>query len=58
MLSIDLANNTKKWIIKNFTECAIIDTKMVKDFEEYADYPHIGIDSIEKKLEFCQDIEL
>lgn len=45
----DLANNTKKWIIKNFTECAIIDTKMVKDFEEYADYPHIGIDSIEKK---------
>ena len=33
----DLANNTKKWIIKNFTECAIIDTKMVKDFEKYAD---------------------
>ena len=55
----DLATNPKKWIIKNFTECAIIDTKMVKDFEEYADYPHIGIDSIEKKkLEFCQDIEL
>ena len=45
----DLANNTKNWIIKNFTECAIIDTKMVKDFEEYADYPHIGIDSIEKE---------
>ena len=45
----DLANNTKKWIIKNFTECASIDTKMVKDFEEYADYPHIGIDSIEKE---------
>ena len=45
----DLANNTKKWIIKNFTECAIIDTKMIKDFEKYADYPHIGIDSIEKE---------
>ena len=45
----DLANNSKKWIIKNFTECAIIDTKMVKDFEKYADYPHIGIDSIEKE---------
>ena len=45
----DLANNTKNWIIKNFTECASIDTKMVKDFEEYADYPHIGIDSIEKE---------
>ena len=45
----DLATNPKKWIIKNFTECAIIDTKMVKDFEKYADYPHIGIDSIEKE---------
>lgn len=45
----DLANNTKNWIIKNFTECAIIDTKMIKDFEKYADYPHIGIDSIEKE---------
>ena len=45
----DLANNSKKWIIKNFTECAIIDTKMVKDFEKYADFPHIGIDSIEKE---------
>ena len=45
----DLANNTKNWVIKNFTECAIIDTKMIKDFEKYADYPHIGIDSIEKE---------
>ena len=45
----DLANNTKNWIIKNFTECACIDTKMIKDFEKYADYPHIGIDSIEKE---------
>ena len=45
----DLANNTKNWIIKNFTDCAIIDTKMIKDFEKYAEYPHIGIDSIEKE---------
>lgn len=45
----DLVKNTKNWKIKNFTECAEIDTNMVKDFEKYADYPHIGIDSIEKK---------
>ena len=45
----DLVKNTKNWKIKNFTECAEIDTHMVKDFEKYADYPHIGIDSIEKE---------
>ena len=45
----DLVKNTKNWKIKNFTECAEIDTNMVKDFEKYADYPHIGIDSIEKE---------
>ncbi len=44
----DLVKNTKHWEIKNFTDCAEIDTKMVKDFDKYADYPHIGIDSIEK----------
>ena len=27
---------------------AIIDTNMTTDYEKYADYPHIGIDSIEK----------
>ena len=45
----DLVKNTKNWKIKNFTKCAEIDTNMVKDFEKYADYPHIGIDSIEKE---------
>ena len=45
----DLKQNSKNWQIKNFTECAKIDTNMVKDFEKYADYPHIGIDSIEKE---------
>ena len=45
----DLKHNTKNWQIKNFIECAKIDTNMVKDFEKYADYPHIGIDSIEKE---------
>ena len=45
----DLKQNSKNWQIKNFAECAKIDTNMVKDFEKYADYPHIGIDSIEKE---------
>ena len=45
----DLKQNSKNWQIKNFKECAKIDTNMVKDFEKYADYPHIGIDSIEKE---------
>lgn len=29
-------------------DVAEIDTTMVTDYEKYADYPHIGIDSIEK----------
>lgn len=37
-----------KWEIKSFTEVAKIDGNMVNDFTKYADYPHIGIDSIEK----------
>lgn len=44
----DLKSNSKKWTIVNFTECAKIDTNMVHDFDKYKDYPHIGIDSIEK----------
>ncbi|MFR0614554.1 restriction endonuclease subunit S [Lactobacillus porci] len=34
--------------IRKFTEFAKIDTKMVTDYNKYANYPHIGIDSIEK----------
>lgn len=44
----DLNSNSKGWNILNFNEFAVIDTNMIKDFEKYADYPHIGIDSIEK----------
>lgn len=36
------------WAIKNFSEFAKIDGNMTTDYERYADYPHIGIDSIEK----------
>ncbi|MFW0892652.1 restriction endonuclease subunit S [Clostridium perfringens] len=44
----DLKYNSKKWSILNFNDFAIIDTNMTKDFETYKEYPHIGIDSIEK----------
>ena len=37
-----------QWEMKQFTEVAKIDGNMVNDFSKYADYPHIGIDSIEK----------
>ena len=34
--------------VKRFDEIATIDANMTTDYEKYADYPHIGIDSIEK----------
>ena len=34
--------------VKRFDEVAKIDANMTTDYEKYADYPHIGIDSIEK----------
>lgn len=45
----DLKTNSKGWQIVGFKECADIDTNMIHDFESYEDYPHIGIDSIEKE---------
>lgn len=45
----DQKSNSKGWPIVTFAECADIDTNMVHDFEGYEDYPHIGIDSIEKE---------
>lgn len=45
----DLKTNSKGWQIVGFKECADIDTNMIHDFEGYEDYPHIGIDSIEKE---------
>ena len=45
----DLKSNSKSWKIVGFNECADIDTNMIHDFKGYEDYPHIGIDSIEKE---------
>lgn len=45
----DLKQNNMNWPIHAFTDFALIDTTMVHDFEKYSDYPHIGIDSIEKE---------
>ena len=44
----DLKTNSKCWPIVGFKDCAEIDTNMIHDFEGYEEYPHIGIDSIEK----------
>ena len=44
----DLKSNSKGWKIVGFKECADIDTNMIHSFEGYENYPHIGIDSIEK----------
>jgi type I restriction enzyme S subunit len=44
----DLKTNPMGWPIALFTEFAEIDGTMTTDYEKYADYPHIGIDSIEK----------
>ena len=43
----DLNINPNGWELRQFDYFATIDTKMVKDFKKYADYPHIGIDSIQ-----------
>ena len=45
----DLKINNKQWDILPFTDIAKIDTNMIHDFSDYEDYPHIGIDSIEKE---------
>ena len=44
----DLKSNPMEWPVVPFTEFAKIDGNMTTDYEKYADYPHIGIDSIEK----------
>ena len=45
----DLKTNSKGWQIVGFKDCADIDTNMIHDFDGYEDYPHIGIESIEKE---------
>lgn len=45
----DFKTNQMGWPVVPFEEIAIIDGNMTTDYEKYADYPHIGIDSIEKE---------
>ncbi len=45
----DLKANNKGWPLVGFNDCADIDTNMIHNFEGYEDFPHIGIDSIEKE---------
>ncbi len=44
----DLKSNPRGWSVVPFLEFAKIDGNMTTNYEKYADYPHIGIDSIEK----------
>ena len=44
----DFKTNSMRWPIETFDEIAIIDGNMTTDYEKYANFPHIGIDSIEK----------
>ena len=44
----DFKLNPFKWPIASFSDFAKIDGNMTTEYEKYADYPHIGIDSIEK----------
>lgn len=44
----NLKSNSKGWTIVKFDDFAKIDGNMTTDYKKYADYPHIGIDSIEK----------
>ena len=44
----DLKTNPHNWQCLSLLDVAEIDTTMVTDYEKYANYPHIGIDSIEK----------
>ena len=45
----DLKINPYGWKIEKFSEFAQIDGNMTTDYEKYANFPHIGIDSIEKE---------
>ena len=44
----DPVTNEKGYVIRPFSDFASIDAQMTTDYKKYADYPHIGIDSIEK----------
>ena len=44
----DFQTNPKGWPLASFDQFATIDAVMTTEYDKYADYPHIGIDSIEK----------
>ena len=44
----DFKDNPKRWPVVGLNEIATIDGNMTTDYEKYADYPHIGIESIER----------
>ena len=50
--------NPKGWELKSFEYFAKFDTRMTKDFEKYAKYPHIGIANIEKETGRLIDYKL
>ena len=45
----DFKVNSKGWPVVSFRDIARIDANMTTDYKKYADYPHIGIDCIEKE---------
>jgi len=44
----DPTENPMGWPMRKLSEIAKVDGTMTKEYERYANYPHIGIDSIEK----------
>lgn len=44
----DPVDNPMGWPMRKLSDVAKVDGTMTKEYEKYADYPHIGIDSIEK----------
>lgn len=44
----DPVDNPMDWPMYQLSDVAKVDGTMTKEYEKYADYPHIGIDSIEK----------
>lgn len=44
----DPVDNPMDWPMRKLSDVAKVDGTMTKEYEKYADYPHIGIDSIEK----------
>lgn len=54
----DPETNPEGWELKSFEYFAKFDTRMTKDFEKYAKYPHIGIANIEKETGRLIDYKL